>query len=348
VFKPICKLTRENCILRENRTEDIVRRLGVITANRVHLKRYPLDNPVTIFNPSMIVENGVVVIYGRITVGYYTYASAVVEIKIPVEEIYNGLTLGNYTGEIKVFPDNKFDLYGVEDPRVYEIKGKRFMTYCGRTVDYFNPAIRTERTLPVTALMEDGIWRKICVFRMPPEFREFVISDKNAFISEIDGDLKLFHRLHMKDENFYTVMSNVSKDILDFKEFKEVNVENTFHVLEAAEFEDKIGWSTPPIKIDKEYLFLLHGVDRKTTHYRVFAMLMDSKMEIKAVSPHYIMEPREIYETFGDRPFTVFPCGAQLIDDKMLISYGAADFAVGIGEVDIAELMSVLDSGRIE
>jgi predicted GH43/DUF377 family glycosyl hydrolase len=60
------------------------------------------------------------------------------------------------------------------------------------------------------------------------------------------------------------------------------------------------------------------------------------------------MKPKEIYETYGDRPFVVFPCGAQMIDDSILISYGAADFAMGIGEIEITELMSILDSNRVK
>ncbi|HID43568.1 MAG TPA: glycosidase [Archaeoglobaceae archaeon] len=347
MFKPMCKVSR-GAEYRENRTEDIVKRLGVITADRVHLKKYPLANPVTIFNPSLVLENGVVILYGRVTVGYYTYASAVAEIKIPFEEIHNSLTLGKYTGEIKVFPDNKFDLYGVEDPRVYEIEGMRLMTYCGRTVDYFNPAIRTERTLPVTAIHSNGKWKKICVLRMPPEVREFVVSDKNAFLMKINSTLKLFHRLHMRDEKFYAVISDVPETLLNATELTDVSVNNTVLALEPAEFEQKIGWGTPPVKIGDEYLFFLHGLHRTSMHYKVFALLMNEELRITAITPHYIMAPKEIYETYGDRPFVVFPCGSQLIDDSILISYGAADFAMGIGEIDVSELLSILDSNRIE
>jgi len=59
------------------------------------------------------------------------------------------------------------------------------------------------------------------------------------------------------------------------------------------------------------------------------------------------MEPRESYEVYGDRPFTVFPCGMCRLDDKLLISYGAADSAAGIGEIDLIRLMEILDSNRI-
>ncbi len=348
MFKPICREIGEIKICRERRTEDIVRRLSVITADKVHLKRYPIDNPVTIFNPSMIVENAGVTIYGRIIIGYFTYSSAVAEMHIPLEDVYDDLVSGHYTAEIKVMPDNKFDLWGVEDPRVYEIDGKRFMTYCGRTVNYFDPSKRTERTLPVTAVLEGRRWKKLCVFRMPREFRGFVISDKDAFLTKVKGNLKLFHRLHLRDENFYLVISDIPNEVLHLESFTEITVNNTSLALEPAEFEEKIGWGTPPIEVGDEYLLLLHGVDKETKAYRVFAILMDEELRITAITPYYIMEPKEIYEVYGDRPFTVFPCGAQLLDDKLLISYGAADSAIGIGEVDLSELMAILDSNRLD
>ena len=348
MFKPICKEMGDLKICRERKTEDIVKRICVITADRVHLKRYPIDNPVTIFNPAIIVDDAGVTIYGRIIVGYFTYSSAVAEIHIPIEDLYDDIISGHYTAEIKVLPSNKFDLWGVEDPRVYEIDNRRFMTYCGRTVNYFDPSKRAERTLPVTAILEGREWRKICVFRMPKEYRGFVISDKDAFLAKINDKLKLFHRLHLRDENFYLVISDVPIDILKLKDFTEISIENTSLALEPAEFEEKIGWGTPPIEIGDEYLFLLHGVDRETKSYRVFAMLMNDELRITAITPYYIMEPREAYEVYGDRPYTVFPCGAQLIDDKLLISYGAADSGIGIGEIDLSELMAILDSNRLD
>ena len=334
-------------IHRELKTRDIVKRMGVITAKRVKLVKYPIDTPVTIFNPSILIEESSVMVYGRIVLGYFTYASAIAEFSFSVEDLYTGKfsSLG-YTAEITVLPDNKFDLWGVEDPRVYKIEERKLMTYCGRTVNYFNPAIRIERTLPITAIY-DGKWKKLCVFKLPLELREHLISDKDAFLVEIENNLKLFHRPHLTDEKFYLVISDLPENPLDLKEFKEICVENPKLVLDNAKFEEKIGWGTPPVKMEKEYLLLLHGVERETKCYRVFAMLMNKKAQVTAVSPYYIMEPRENYEIYGDRPFTVFPCGAQVIDNDLIVSYGAADSAIGIGKIDITELMSILDSSRV-
>jgi len=331
---------------REFKTVDIVRRLGVITPNRLYLRNYPITNPVTAFNPSLLIEGEQLTLYARITLGYFTYASAVAEIKIPIAEV-GDISRSYYNAEIVVYPENKFDIWGVEDPRVYKVGERTLMTYCGRTVYYFNPAIRVERTLPVTAVYEDGKWRKICVFRVVERLRAHVVSDKDAFLVKT-RDLLLFHRIHTDDENYYLTVSKVPEDALSLREFREVEVTDTCILFEKSPFEEKIGWGSPPIKVDDEYLLFLHSVDAEFKCYRVFAILINEDVEVTAITPYYIMEPRENYEKYGDRPFTIFPCGASIYDDKVLISYGASDSAIGIGEVDLSEIMSILDSNRLE
>jgi len=342
--------------VREFRTVNMVKRLGVLTSNRIHLKNYPLNNPTMIFNPAMAIENTTVKLYARIILGYFTYASSVALIEIDLNDIYGGyLDSSHYPAEIVVYPDSKYDLWGVEDPRVGQIDGKLAMTYCGRTVNYFNPAVRTERTLPMMAILEEPRekWRKRCAFRFPEDLRRFVISDKDAFVVRNRlGELLLFHRPHLTDERYYLAVSRLQTEILNQKTSKieEVYISDTRVPLEPADFEMKIGWATPPIEVGGgEHLVLIHGIDREIECYRVFAVLMkfDGEVEVTAVTPHYIMEPETTYEIYGDRPYTVFPCGAQKIDDKIIISYGAADSAIGLGEIKTDELLSILDKNRV-
>lgn len=60
------------------------------------------------------------------------------------------------------------------------------------------------------------------------------------------------------------------------------------------------------------------------------------------------MEPRELYEVYGDRPLVVFPCGLIRIDDKAIVIYGAADFVIGFGELDINEVLGILEKVKGE
>ncbi|MBC7130282.1 glycosidase, partial [Candidatus Bathyarchaeota archaeon] len=173
--------------------------------------------------------------------------------------------------------------------------------------------------------------------------------DKDSFMMKNGDELLLFHRPHMTDNGFYLTISKVPK-INEGKALKEITVEETKVVFEHANFEEKIGWGPPPVQVGKEHLFLLHAVDRKSLAYMVFAALLslNEEVSVKAVTPCYIMKPMMPYEVYGDRPYTVFPCGLQEVDGKLLMSYGAGDSAAAFGEIDLSELMAMLDKNRFD
>jgi predicted GH43/DUF377 family glycosyl hydrolase len=334
---------------RKFRTVDIVERLAVITAQQVVVENYPQSEPKTVFNPSFDLTPEGLKLYARISVGYYTYTSSIIELFIPFEDLSAASPHTNktYPGKLTIIPDNKFDFWGVEDPRYYRIEEREFITYCGRTVNYFQTHIRVERTLPVTAVRTEKGWRKVAVFRMPEEIRTFLVSDKDAFLVR-GKELMLFHRPHMLNEKFYLNICRVPEEIIQYDKFKEVEIGYNITVMEQCDFEFKIGWGTPPIKINDEHLVLLHGVDRDLRVYRVFAALITDEGQFCAVTPHYIMEPKEIYEIYGDRPFVVFPCGAARLGDDLYISYGGADSVIGIGKLSLPHLMDTLEANRIQ
>ncbi len=332
--------------LRKFKTIDIVERVGVITADRIFLENHPISNPVTAFNPGIAILNEKIKLYVRIVLGYFTYASAVAEITLPIETL-DKISRLHHNAKIIVYPENRYDIWGVEDPRVYVVDNKLLMTYCGRTVNYFNPIVRVERTVPVTAIY-NGRWRKLCVFRAPENIRKHVVSDKDAFLVKLRS-LMLFHRVHTNAEMYCLTVSRIKEDVPKLRGFKEIIVEGTQILFESPKFEYKIGWGTPPIQVESNrYLLFLHGVDREFQCYRVFAILINKDAEVTAVTPYYIMEPKENYEKYGDRPFTIFPCGAIMLDDDIILSYGGGDSVVALGKIDVSEIMSVLDMGRLE
>ena len=324
---------------RENRVEDIVKRKLVISPENVKLENFPIRKPVAVFNPSLLLENGETKLYARIVIGYYKYISAIAEMR-------EGDSF--FRAKIVILPDREFDVMGAEDPRVYEFKGKILMTYTGRTPGYFDHST-VERVVPVTAVKTGEEWKKICIAKFEREVAEEmrITSNKNAFFAEIGKNSKFFHRMHEESGNFYLLLSDFRESSFGGK-FEEVVLENTKQILLQEKFEEKVGWCTPPLKIEDEYLFFLHAAEKRLKSYRVFAVLMDPSMRITAITPHYIMAPKEVYEIYGDRSLTIFPCGAGRMDDKILISYGAADSFACIGEIELSELLAVLDKNRVE
>ncbi|WP_244403938.1 glycosidase [Pyrolobus fumarii] len=362
---PLAEHAAELGKLRHCETHDIFQRLGVLTPQRVHLKNHPLANPLTVFNAALDHgSNGdMLVLYPRIIIGYFKYASAIAEVELPLEDLYTGsISISHYPAEIIVYPSTSVDIWGSEDPRVTRIDGTRHMVYVGRTINYFEAHIRRERTLPVLAV-EAGRhrWVKVGYFVLPERLRPHVISDKDAFLVQAsNGDLLLFHRPHMDDENFYLTISIVPHD--EYKRALEeaergepvpIRVRGTRTILPVAPFEEKLGWASPPVMVERDtFLTLVHAVDVRLKRYRIFAMLVRYDRDVGprpiAVTPRYIMEPRAMYEVYGDRPFTVFPCGAVRHGDRLIISYGAADSVVGFAEAGIDDIMAELDHLRLE
>ncbi len=342
-------------------TKDIVKRLGVISPNRVIINNYPITNPAAVFNPAIMVSGDDIYVYARIIVGYYMYVSSIVEIIVPIEDVYSGnVNLNTYASKMVVYPSTKYDIWGTEDPRVYEINGNILMTYTGRTVNYFNPRVTTERTLPITAVRVRGnkwnhVWKKVHAYIISGELRKHLISDKDAFLVKTNGRVYLFHRPHLDDDSFYLTISEIDPTFLanieNIKKVQEVPLKHTIDVIPRAPFENKIGWAMPPIHIKpNELIAFVHAPDKDIHAYRLFAIELEFSRDniiVKAVTPTYIMEPGQSYEIFGDRPYTIFPCGLWRLDRKYIISYGAGDYMIGLGEIDLDELLSLLDKGRI-
>ena len=350
-FFPLAEGAAEAASARRLETRDIVRRLGVISPERIAITNYPVARPLAVFNAALSIEKDTARIYARIIMGYYLYISAIAEIRVPLEDIDDGsVSRRNYTATIVVYPSTRYDIWGTEDPRVFRLDGKLYMVYTGRTVNYFGHGAERERTLPVAAVMEENGWTKKAVFVLPTGLRRHLISDKNAFLVRVGGDLLLFHRLHMDDDRFYLAVSRVEEPPHTCSSgVCEVEVRDTVWVLPQAPFEAKIGWATPPVEVSGDTVIaLVHGVDRETGVYRVFAVKLRYSrrrgITVESVTPTYIMEPREIYEVYGDRPYTIFPCGAWRVDrDTVLLTYGAGDYVVGIGSLSINELIGMLE-----
>lgn len=106
---------------------------------------------------------------------------------------------------------------------------------------------------------------------------------------------------------------------------------------------DKIGAGAPPVKTEKGYLLIYHGVDEKKVYRAGIALLdKDEPWRVIARSDKPILEPKEDYERDGDVPNVVFPTGAVRIGEKLAIFYGAADKYCCVAFADLDDLLDYL------
>lgn len=114
-------------------------------------------------------------------------------------------------------------------------------------------------------------------------------------------------------------------------------------------WEEKIGASAPPLKTDKGWFMLYHGVENGGLgYYRVGALLLDIENPLKVIgrTPEPILEPEYEYETKGLYNGCVFPTGNVIVDDVLYVYYGAADKYVALATCNVNEIIDHLLSEK--
>ncbi len=131
-----------------------------------------------------------------------------------------------------------------------------------------------------------------------------------------------------------------SEDLLKWSEPELVAVAENF------EWEGtKIGAAATPIRTEKGWLVLYHGVDANSI-YRVGAMLLDPEdpRKVTARTKLPVMEPEEYYEKYGlVIPNTVFPTANIIKDGLLYIYYGCCDTCIALATVPVEELLNFLE-----
>ena len=101
----------------------------------------------------------------------------------------------------------------------------------------------------------------------------------------------------------------------------------------------KIGGSTPPIRTDKGWLTIYHGVN-ENIEYRTGIMMLDINDPSKVIarSPDPILEPEFEFEKKGVVPNVVFPTSNVVIGDDIFVYYGGADTVCCVATANLKEL----------
>jgi len=112
---------------------------------------------------------------------------------------------------------------------------------------------------------------------------------------------------------------------------------------------NRIGGSTPPIRVDEGWLITYHGVETtdpetRSVIYRMGAAIVDGDEPTRVIARNRepLFEPQAYYERVGVYiPNTVFPSGAVVLDDEQRLYYGCCDTAIGLAT---ASLRAVVDA----
>lgn len=314
----------------------------------------------TVFNPGVLYDDD-----GR----FYMYERAAGQLRpfhcyIGMLESDDGIHF-THTSDQPVFtPEMAGSKYGsVQDARVVKIEGVYYMTYAFRpyawnsnptgvgvpessepTFEGFSGRAEENKTRSGIAVSTDRVhWRH----HSWPTAQEIDDRDVILFPEKINGKFALLRRpLDFVGPQYGTEHPGIW---ICFSDDLETWSEPVLIAKPEFAWEDnRIGGSTPPIRTEKGWLVLYHGVEnqipeKRRVCYRLGAMMLDLDDPTKVIArtPHAIMEPETYYEKFGLYiPNVIFPTANFVKDGQVWLYYGVCDTAIALATVPLEELVA--------
>jgi predicted GH43/DUF377 family glycosyl hydrolase len=227
---------------------------------------------------------------------------------------------------------------GCEDPRLTKIDDRIFMTYVAFD-GYSAPRVALTSIHTDDFLAQNWQWKKPVLISPPG------VVDKNACI--------LPERINSKYVIFHRIFPHILIDFVDDLDFDGTTrwLKGEFRIPTRASYWDsrKVGAGAPPIKTKDGWLLIYHGVgERDPSRYKIGAMLLDPENPRRVLSrtKEPILEPQAWYENEGWKSGVIYPCGAVVIKDRLLVYYGGADKVGCVASVKLDELLDHLVSTR--
>lgn len=222
-------------------------------------------------------------------------------------------------------PFKTYEEYGVEDPRITKIEDAYYIAYSCYSRFGVRVALAVTydfRSLERISIITQADCRNVVLF--PEKF---------------DGKYVRLDRPHTETIP-YSIWISYSPDLIHWGESRVILMPEKYHWDEM-----KVGPGAPPIKTEKGWLNIFHGVFKTMDGavYRLGLCLHDLRdpKRIISVGDNWILEPEAPWERVGYVHNVVFTCGAILEEDGILkIYYGGADTVICLGEADLDELIS--------
>jgi predicted GH43/DUF377 family glycosyl hydrolase len=226
----------------------------------------------------------------------------------------------------------EYEAYGVEDLRICPCESSYLLCYSAYSKHGVRIALaRTDdfEHIERIALISQADMRNLVIF---PE--------------KINGRYARLDRPH-SDISPWSIWISYSPDLIHWGDSKRVIQSETYHWDEM-----KIGPGAAPIKTEKGWLNIYHGVFETMAGavYRLGVALhdLDNPAKVIAVGDNWILQPEDPWEVRGYVPNVVFSCGAIVEDDGQIKLYwGAADTVMCVGTSSVERLLKhCLDEPR--
>jgi predicted GH43/DUF377 family glycosyl hydrolase len=252
-----------------------------------------------------------------------TYLSAISHLRLARSKDGVHFTVEDHPA---LFPENVYETYGLEDPRITQIGNTYYINYVA--VSSLGIVTRLART------QDFKTYERMAVI-FPPDNK-----DVEIFPEKINGKYYALHRPSTSGLGRPEIWLAESPDLLCWGNHRRlIGTRDNFWE------NGRIGGSAVPHRIDAGWLVIYHGASREN-RYSLGALLLDGDQpwKVLARSTAPILEPEAPYEKEGFFGNVVFSCGALIEDHKAKIYYGAADTCMAYAELSLEEILAGLET----
>lgn len=257
----------------------------------------------------------------------------------------DGYTFENH--QLFITPEEDFEKFGCEDPRVTKIDDEYFIFYTALS-DFPFSADNIKVALAVTKDFKT-IERKELI-------TPFNAKAMSLFPEKVDG-----RYVAILTANTDLPPSKIGLAYFDRKE--EIWSENYWkswymdvddHALPLLRSEhDQVEVGGPPVKTKDGWLLIYSYIRDYHSDHKIFgieAVLLDHNNPSLVIGRTHdpLLIPEKEYELYGNIPNIAFPSGAYVKDDTLLVYYGAADTSTCVAECGLNELLSAIKPKKRE
>ena len=223
-----------------------------------------------------------------------------------------------------IAPADKYEVFGVEDPRVTQMDGKYLVTY--------------------SAISRHGVTSNLIVTKNWKTFDRkgplFVPDNKDIciFPEKVNGKYVAMHRPSQSMLGKPDIWMAFSKDLINWGGHEAI-----MYTREGKWDSERIGCGPAPIRTEKGWLEIYHGSDNKNYYMGAVLLDLDDPRKVIARSEEPILTPELPFEKEGFFANVVFANGQiNHADGRIWIYYGGADRSMGGCETTVKDLFEHL------
>ena len=291
-----------------------------------------------VFNCAVLLDDNRIHMLYRAIGEYEKYIS-----RIGYASSTDGYTF-NRRKEIAFSPDEEYEKYGIEDPRLVEIDHQIYVSY----VVLSNYVSQSSIASTALATTPDFVsyTRLGIITSKGSDNKDVVLFPQKMSQRGLNATESIRYLFLHRPSSWVGPKYGVDKPSIWLGEGNSLTKfeKHTLLIKPEQQWEMlKVGAGPPPIKTKYGWLLIYHGVDSNRV-YRSGAALLDLKDPAKLLgkTTQPILEPKEPYEKNGDVSNVVFPTGACIIDSKLFIYYGAADKVCCVATADLENLIDYI------